>query len=48
MAWTNRTKTPLEFLLMETGEFLLLEDSSFIYLDQVGNPDNYWTKRLKA
>lgn len=48
MTWTTRGKTPLEFILLESGDFLLLETGDFIYLEQIGAPDTYWNKRLKA
>jgi hypothetical protein len=42
--WTNIFKSPIDYLLTETGvDFLLLETSAQIVLEQTGQSQAAWT-----
>lgn len=45
--WINDFKSPIDFLLLESGDFLLLESGDLIVLNQTGDSSSSWTNTIK-
>lgn len=45
--WVDQFKSPIDFLLMESGDFLLLESGDLIVLQQTGISTSLWDNTVK-
>lgn len=45
--WTEELKSPISYLLLESGDYLLLENADQIILEQTGRDVSAWSFETK-